>query len=66
MKFVVEVRRIETGSAKRVSHRAVLDALNQEGAKAKADTLLEAWADRGRKTVRVLDARDEEVYRRTI
>jgi hypothetical protein len=35
----------------------VLDAVNQEGAKAKADTLLEAWADRGAKTVRIL-ARD--------
>jgi hypothetical protein len=48
MKFVVEVRRIETGSAKRVSHRAVLDALNQEGAKAKAGYSVGSMGGQGR------------------
>jgi hypothetical protein len=58
MKFDVEILRTDT-AAKRVLHRAVLDALSEKAAARQADILLDDWVERGAKSVRVFNSRRE-------
>jgi hypothetical protein len=62
MKFQIEVTRTN-GADKVVLHRSSLDAMSPRQAKAKAAELLKVHARGGANGARLLNDKDEELYR---
>jgi hypothetical protein len=62
MRFDIEIIR-DTGGSTEVVYRTTIDEMSPDRAKAKAGGLLNLYAGRGANVARVLNEKNEELYR---
>ena len=62
MKFHIELIRKSANGAE-IIHRATVDEINPNQAKVKSEALLGFYASRGARVARVLNTKNEELYR---
>jgi hypothetical protein len=62
MKFIIEILRISDLEKARVIHRAPIEAISAERARAATVMLLESWRKRRANAARVRDQKGDEIY----